>query len=91
MSIDMATDKKQLDNERLATQAQALQCDLHEAVCKAEKALRSRYEYNFGEPEDRRFALLCLALQKGAPGNYNGSPTVDGAVRFLNALSERFG
>jgi hypothetical protein len=50
--------------------------------------LRHRSEYDVGTAEDRRFAILCWALEQSANGTIGTSLTLYGAQRALERLRE---
>jgi hypothetical protein len=69
-------------------QRRVLNGDLYQEVLATEQALRHRSEYDVGTAEERRFAILCWALEQSANGTIGTSLTLYGAQRALERLRE---
>lgn len=67
-------------------QEAVLSADLYRDVVLTETALRHSSEYDTGTVEDRRFAILCWALQQSADGRAGTCMTLAGAHSSLAAL-----
>lgn len=59
---------------------------LYGAVEVTEQKLRHRVEYDIGSVDDRKFALLCYALEHSAEQSSGTSINLAGAFRVLEQL-----
>lgn len=61
---------------------------IYKAVVETELAIRHRSEYDLGTAEERRFAILCWALQKSAEHTQGTCLTLAGVFRGLAEIQE---
>ena len=73
------------DDRKMDFQKALFRSDLYQAVQSAEEKLKQTSVSNFdlGTPEERRFALLCWALQQSANGTVGTALTLAGVYRAL--------
>lgn len=74
--------------DRRDLQRRVLRGELYNEVTSTAEALRHGSEYDVGNAEDRRFAILCYALEQSAHMTAGTSLTLAGVYRTLNALKE---
>lgn len=72
-------------------QGELLGGPLYREVVETERALAHKSEYDIGSLEDRRFAILCHALQESASGAQGTSINLHGCYRELAQLRRRAG
>jgi hypothetical protein len=72
-------------------QQRVLNGDLYRQVVDTELAMRSRTEYDVGTADERRFAILCWALERGSlgtAGTFVSRACAIGAMEALRAEAE---
>jgi hypothetical protein len=69
-------------------QRRVLNGELYNEVLATEQALRHRSEYDVGSADERRFAILCWALEQSSRGTMGTAMTMAGAITALERLRE---
>jgi hypothetical protein len=67
-------------------QRRVLNGELYNEVLATEQALRHKSEYDVGTADERRFAILCWALEQSAEGRMGTSINLYGARHALHCL-----
>ena len=78
----------QKHTDRRDLQRRVLRSELYNEVISTEEALRHRSEFDVGNVEDRRFAILCYALEQSAERASGTSINLAGVYRTLHSLKQ---
>ncbi len=78
------------NTDRGDLQRRVLHSELYREVIATEEAIRCRFvgQYDSGTAEDRRFAILCYALEQSAERASGTSINLAGVYRTLHNLKQ---
>lgn len=73
---------------RKEVQRKVLDGELYREVTETEEKLRSSSEYDLRDADERRFAILCWAIEQSAQGTVGTCTTLNGIRLALRKLRQ---